>query len=329
MILAADIGGTHTRLLLGETTEQGWQLLRKQVFLSRDYPSFDAVLQAFLVPSDRVQAACLAVAGPVLQQCVRVTHLPWQLDAALLATQHGFGSVELVNDFVAQAYGLPLLLPADLLTLQVGSAESGNSLEPVGNQLLVGAGTGLGIATSIICGAQRHVIASEGGHADFAPQGEQQSALHAALRARFGRVSLERVLSGSGLENIYHYVNNLNDSSSRTGLRAADISAAAAQGDAVALAAMALFLAIYASTAGNLALTNIPHGGVYITGGIAPKIAAFIDTHQFVTAFCDKAPREALLQSLPLHVVLNDQLGLLGAAEIAAARYRSSLMAGS
>lgn len=317
MILAADIGGTNARLLLGKVTAQGWQTVRQQVFASRDYPTFDTLLQRFLLPDDRIRATCLAVAGPVVQQQVRITHLPWQLDAAALAQRHPIGPVELINDFVAQAYGLPLLSADDLLTLQAGAPGS------VGDQLLIGAGTGLGIATRVACGQHIHVIASEGGHADFAPHGAGQVALHAALLGRLGRVSIEAVLSGPGLENIHGYLRA--DTAADAGtprLSAAGISAAALQGDVVAMQAMTLFLDIYGATAGNLALTNLPYGGVYITGGIAPRIVSCFNQGPFLAAFCDKPPKRELLQRLPVHVVLNDQLGLLGAAAHAAAAVR-------
>ena len=307
MILAADIGGTNTRLLLAEVTGQGWRSKREQDFASADFPSFEAVLQQFLLPGERVQAACFAVAGPVINQRVSITHLPWELDATVLSRQLAIPRVVLVNDFVAQALGLPLLTPVDYQVLQQGEQETDGAC------LLVGAGTGLGIATRVGCGQQHAVVASEGGHADFGPHGQEQVALHAMLLARDGYVSLESVLSGRGLENCYTFCASRAGQSRSRSLRAADVTAAATAGDAVALAAMALFLEIYGSTAGNLALINLPHGGVYITGGIAAKIAPFFQDSRFMAAFCDKPPKQELLGKVPVYLVVNDRLGLLGA----------------
>jgi glucokinase len=276
------------------------------VFASQEYATFDLVLEQFLLPSDTVRVACLAVAGPVLQQRVAVTHLPWQLDAAELSMRYGWQHAELINDFAAQAYGLPVLAIADVLTLQTGQPDKDAP------QLLVGAGTGLGIATRISCGKQVHIIASEGGHADFAPHGEQQRALQAALYARFGEVLLETVVSGAGLENIDAFLSVNAEEPQRS---AAAISAAAQQGEVLAMAAMNLFLDCYGSTVGNLALINLPAGGVYITGGIAPKNAALFNNGRWLAAFCDKPSMQNLLRTIPVHIVMNEHLGLLGAAE--------------
>jgi glucokinase len=313
MILAADIGGTSTRLLLGEVTARGWTVVRQSVFASQEYATFDLVLEQFLLPSDTVRVACLAVAGPVLQQRVSVTHLPWQLDSAKLAVRYGWRRAELINDFAAQAYGLPVLSAADLLTLQAGQPDK------EAPQLLVGAGTGLGVATRITCGTQIHIIASEGGHADFAPHGAQQQALQAALYARFGEVLLETVVSGAGLENIDAFLSVNVEEPQRS---AAAISAAAQRGEAQGVAAMNLFLDCYGSTVGNLALINLPAGGVYVTGGIAPKNAALFNNGRWLTAFCGKHSMQDVLRAIPVHIVMNEHLGLLGAAERASALLR-------
>lgn len=308
MILAADIGGTSTRLLLCVREGQRWTPQRQAVLASGDYPTFEAALTHFLLSGDHIEAACLAVAGPVLQQRCAVTHLPWVLDAAVLQAHYGF-PVVLINDFVAMAHGLSALSPQDLLTLQAGKPQSG------GAQLLVGAGTGLGIATRISDNGRVYVVESEGGHADFAPHGAQQQALHADLQTRLGTVFMETVVSGRGLENIYRHITGF--SSHALSMNAAAISTAAQQGDANAVAAMQLFVECYGSTAGNLALINLPMGGVYITGGVAAKNAAFLRDGGFIAAFRDKLNMRSLLEKVPVHVVLNEKLGLLGAAEYA------------
>lgn len=315
MILAADIGGTSTRLLLFVQDGQRWLSQRQTVLASQDFPTFEAALAQFLLPGDVVEAACLALAGPVVRQRCAVTHLPWALDAAALQAHYGF-PVVLINDFVAMAHGLPALSSQDLLTLQAGEPQQD------GVQLLVGAGTGLGIATRVACGAQVHVVESEGGNADFAPHGDLQQALLADLQARFGTVSMEMVVSGKGLENIYRHCNGFsgNDfSDSAMAMMAADISLAAQHGEDRAVAAMNLFVQCYGSTVGNLALVNVPLGGVYICGGVAAKNAAFIRNGDFIAAFRNKPNMRTLLEKVPVHLVLNEKLGLLGAAEYGAA----------
>jgi len=309
MILAADIGGTSTRLLLCVRDGQRWLMQRELVLASQDYPTFESALAQFLLPGDTVEAACLAIAGPVVQQRCAVTHLPWVMDAAALQAHYGF-PVVLINDFVAMAHGLPVLTSQDLLTLQAGEPQSG------GVQLLVGAGTGLGIATRVACDSQVHVVQSEGGHADFAPHGDLQLALVADLQARFGTVSMETVVSGKGLENIYRHCNGFSDSA--MAMSAADISIAAQHGDVRAMAAMKLFVQCYGSAVGNLALVNLPLGGVYISGGVAAKNADFFCDGGFTAAFCDKPFMRTLLEKVPVHLVLNEKLGLLGAAEYGA-----------
>lgn len=300
MILAADIGGTHTRLMLCAADGRP---LRRAVYASRKHATFEAVLAQFIEPADAISAACLAVAGPVRHQRCAVTHLPWVLDAAALQAHYGF-PVTLMNDFVAQAHGVPALSPQDLLTLQAGEPQAD------GVQLLVGAGTGLGIATRIRWGARVHVVESEGGHADFAPHGAAQQTLQAGLLAQCGMVPVEAVVSGRGLENVYQHVSGAT-------LSATEVSAAAHAGEAQAVAAMALFMACYGSTAGNLALVNVPLGGVYITGGVAAKNARFMADGGFIAAFRDKPAMRTLLEKIPVHVVLDEHLGLLGAARYA------------
>lgn len=312
LILAADVGGTHARLLLGVLTGDGWQPVRQQVFASREHPTFDAVLSAFIQPGERITAACFGIAGPVIEQRAAITHLPWQLDAVQLARHHGIAQVQLHNDFVVQAHGLPLLSPNDVLTLQAGKPERG------GVRLLVGAGTGLGIATLVQCDDELHVVASEGGHAGFAPRNAQQLALAGYLLQHGAVLSLESVLSGRGLENIYRFVLHEQGVAGIAPLAAPAISAAAAQGDSLAMDAIALFGEVYGSAVGDLALINLATAGVYVSGGIAAKLADRLAQGAFLPAFRDKGFKRALMADIPLHVVRNEYLGLLGAATVAA-----------
>lgn len=319
VILAADVGGTNARLLLGTLTETGWRPLRQHVFSSREFPTFDAVLSAFIQPGEHIVAACLGVAGPVIAGRVTITHLPWQLDAAQLMKTHAIDQVQLHNDFVVQAHGLSSLTAEDLLTVQAGVPE------PNGTRVLLGAGTGLGMAT-VVCGedAAWHVVASEGGHAGFAPQGVRQLALAHYLLQQGVSSSLESVLSGRGLENLYRFVLHEQGVAGIAPLSAPAISAAAAQGDRLAQAALALFGEIYGAVAGDLALINLATAGVYVSGGIAAKLADTLVQGPMCQAFLDKRLKKALMARIPLHVVRNEQLGLLGAATVAARLARAA-----
>lgn len=311
IFLSADIGGTQARLLLGQCDGDGWRVLRRQTLPSRSYPDFDTLLKTFLLPGERPQSACIALAGPIQDGRGQMTNLSWQLDTAELAGRFGLRRVQLINDFSAQAHGLPLLRSEDLCTLQAGEAQAD------GVRALLGAGTGLGMA--LLAGAPERplVLPSEGGHADFAPQDEQQLALWQSLRAEHGRVSLELLLSGHGLERLYRFIAG-QPTNPPAALDARQISAAAAAGDPLARTTLELFARLYASAAGNLALTGLPRGGVYLCGGIAPKILSFLEQPQVREVFCNKPPMRALLERIPLHVVLDEHLGLRGAAQVAA-----------
>lgn len=308
--LAADIGGTYTRLLLAEPSATGWQVLREQRFVGADYPGLEAIVQLFL-GAERPSVACIAVAGPVSEQRVRMTNLPWQLDAGALAAHLDIAQVHLLNDFAAQAYGLDSLPASDLCTLQAGQPEAG------GVRALLGAGTGLGMALLVRCAEHWQVLPSQGGLADFAPVDEQQLALCAALQQAYGRASQELLLCGHGLERIHGFLGGRGVLLG-TGPNAREISQAAQQGEPLACASLALFARIFAACAGNLALLGLAQGGVYLSGGIAPKMLSFLQQPEVLQAFSDKPPMRELLQRMPLHVVLNEQLGLQGAASLAA-----------
>lgn len=312
IFLAADIGGTQTRLLLGEPCATGWRCIRQQFFLGHDYPSLEAILEIFLSPGERPNVACIAVAGPLEGQRVQMTNLPWLLDAERLAEQFGIANVRLSNDFAAQAHGLNDLPATDLCTLQAGEPQA------TGVRALMGAGTGLGMALLVPCAGQWQALASQGGLADFAPQGPEQLALCQALQDAYGRASQELLLSGHGLQRIYSFLAGFGVLLNATSLSAQAISQAAEHGEPLACAALALFAQIFASCAGNFALLSLAHGGLYLSGGIAPKILSALQTPAVLEAFVNKPPMRELLQSIPLHVVLNEQLGLLGAASLAA-----------
>ena len=323
IFLAADIGGTQTRLLLGEPCATGWRCIRQQSFLGRDYPSLEALLEVFLAAGERPQAACIAVAGPLEGHRVQMTNLPWLLDAERISGQFGIATVRLLNDFTAQAYGLNALPTSDLCTLQAGVPQAD------GVRALMGAGTGLGMALLVPCAGLWQALPSQGGLADFAPQGPEQLALCQALQSAYGRVSQELLLCGRGLERIYSFLAGFGVLLTPQSLSARAISLAAEQHAPLACAALALFAQIFAASAGNLALLSLAHGGLYLSGGIAPKMLSFLQSPKVLEAFVNKPPMRELLQSIPLHVVLNEQLGLYGAASLAAQLCPNTAAAGA
>lgn len=312
IFLAGDIGGTHTRLLLGETRDSGWRSLALADYPSDQFDRFESLLRLFLETEPyRPQAMVLAVAGPIVAQRVRVTNLPWELDAGRLAAEFAIPHVRLLNDFEAQGHALAELAPDDVHVLQQGEADD------EAPRAVLGAGTGLGMAIVRRCGAHWQVIPGEGGHTDFAPRNAAELALWQDLHQQAGRVSNEMVLSGPGLERIYRHL------CLRQGVEprqegAAAISRAALDGqDPQAEAGLRMFVAIYGAVAGNLALLCLARGGVYLGGGIAPQILPALEGGDFLAAFGDKAPMQTLLQRLPVSVILAPDAGLRGAAALA------------
>ena len=311
MFLAADLGGTQSRLLLAEQQDGALQPLRQTTLPSRHYPSVEALLEDFLQPGERPHCACIAAAGPVTGNRIALTNLPWQLDAARLSQQFAISRVALLNDFTAQTYALPYVQPEQLCTLQPGDRDA------EGTRALIGAGTGLGMALLAGDRLQPLALPSQGGHADFAPQDEQQIALLRYLLPEYGRVSLEVLLSGRGLTRLYAFLGHLPlnhpDLPDAHG-----ISQAAAAAEPLADATLRLFARLYGAAAGNLALTSLARGGVYLSGGIAPKMLPYLQQPEVLAAFCQRGPMQSLLESIALNVVLDEYLGLHGAARLAA-----------
>lgn len=318
LLLAGDIGGTKTLLRLS----RGGTILREQRFESAAFPGLHAMLAAFLDGTDggAPQSACFGVAGPVQGRRAQVTNLPWSVEADDLAARFGMARVTLINDFQAVAYGIEMLGEADLLTLQAGQPA------PHAPRAVIGAGTGLGEGYLTWQGDHYHAWPSEGSHADFAPADELQAGLWRWLKQRHGHVSWERVVSGPGLVAIYDFLRERKEypesaqlaAALREGDPAAAISAHALQhGDPLADAALGLFVAAYGAEAGNLALKVLSVGGVYLAGGIAPKIAGRLKEGGFLRAFRAKGRFAGLLESFPVHVVLNPEVGLLGAENMA------------
>jgi len=324
-LLAGDIGGTKTLLQVSQVGDRSFQPCYQQRFISGDFASFEDMLRVFMAQAVKQaaapEAACFGVAGPVNGRHARTTNLPWTLDADQLEREFNIARVRLINDFQAVGYGIEALQPDDLVSLQNGQQQ------PQGNRVIIGAGTGLGHGLLLWLQDHYEVFASEGGHASFAPGDDQQIALLNYLRQRFGPVSWERVVSGSGLVRIFEFLLDTGETESPALYQArnqedpaAAISRFALSGeDPLAVQSLDLFVRLYGAQAGNLALTGLATGGVYVAGGIAPKIIDKLRDGSFMTAFSDKeAAMQDLLQAMPVQVVTNPQVGLLGSAVVAA-----------
>lgn len=342
MILAGDVGGTKTNVGLFEVAGGAPRLTAAATFASAEFAGLAEVVAAFLrqLPAPHagpVSSACFGVAGPVIGNCTSTPNLAWDIEGSAVAARLGLAAVHLINDLAATAYGLPLLAADQLATLQAGAAAARGD-EP-GNQVLIAAGTGLGMALLPVVDGVRQVVSSEGGHADFAPRDQDEVALLLYLRRRFGEhVSVERVVSGRGLPAIYEHLRDAGYAPESPAVAAAlaaedpaqvIASAALAGGDRLCDRALDMFVAAYGAAAGNLALTGTALGGVYIGGGIAPKILPRLTGGPFLRAFADKGRFAAYLQRIPVRVVLDDRAAMLGAARCAVAMTRASGGAGA
>jgi glucokinase len=325
-ILAGDIGGTNTRLTLYHALSHNrLDPLREATFASGDFPGLDAILARFLEApgGSPVERACFGIAGPVIDQACDATNLPWRVSAPALGARFGFDATWLLNDLEANAWGIEALPQTDLFQLHPGNSQA------TGNRSIISAGTGLGEAGIYWDGQHYRPFASEGGHSDFSPANLLEYELFEWLADRHGRVSWERVVSGPGLENIYQFLHSYD----QTGIphwlahemeqkgAAPAISKAALSGrDALCSEALDLFITLYGREAGNQALKLMASGGVYIGGGIAPRILPRMKQGGFLQAFFDKGRMRPLLEAMPVWVILNDQAALLGAARYALLR---------
>jgi glucokinase len=307
VILAGDIGGTNTRLALFEEPTTPAVL---EVYSSRQHASLEEMVHVFLEehPAD-LSAACFDVAGPVRAGTVDPTNLAWPVEGASLARLLGLPQIALLNDLEANAWGLPALGPEDLHVLNEGDPAA------TGNAAVCSAGTGLGEAGLYWDGVRHRPFACEGGHTDFGPRSELELELHRFVAAEYGHVSYERVCSGIGLVNLYRFFCDRSGESPSAALEGAAISHAALDGsDQRALQALELMVSIYGAEAGNLALKVMATGGMYLGGGIAPRILPLLEGGSFMRSFADKGRFDELLGRIPVRVILNDQAALLGAA---------------
>lgn len=327
VVLAGDVGGTKCNLGLFEVVGGVPRLLRGAKYSSPDYPGLAPILNEFLGnAAAEVRAACFGVPGPVLENRTETTNLAWTLDGGSLSPLIGGHAVVLINDLVATAEGVPLLREDELATLHPGGPGAAGS----GNLALIAAGTGLGMALLPRIAGSWVPVPSEGGHMDFAPRNEEEAGLLFYLTEVFeGHVSVERVVSGPGLFHIYQYLRDragLPESprvreALETGEDPSRVIGEAALVEECGLCSrsVGMFVAAYGAAAGNLALVGTATGGVYLGGGIAPKLLPRLQDGVFLRAFLDKGRFRDFLEAVPVHVILNDRAALLGAARHAAA----------
>lgn len=314
MIVCGDIGGTKALLAVAMIVDDRPRFLFRQRYECAGFASFEALFARFRTDAAGHAAGltggCLAVAGPVGDNglTAKITNLPWSVDAAACGAAFGLPPLRLANDFAAAAAGIAALDDAGLVTLRRGAPLAD------GVRLVIGAGTGLGMAVLAKEGDGFRILPGEGGHVGFSPQDETQLRIHAALLAEHGRVTWERVVSGPGLADIHRIL-------AGETLAAAAVTAAAL-GDSTSSARRSLdaFLAAYGAFAGDMALAVMARGGVFLAGGIAAKVLPALRTGPFLAAFDAKAEHGALAARMPIHAVIDEELGLKGAALLALGR---------
>src|SRR5271166_3822570 len=324
MILAGDVGGTKVDLALYDFTNGKLKYTRDKVYKAKDYPGLEVIVKEFL-GADKVTAACFGVPGPVRDGRLRLTNLPWTLDSRELAEGLVIDHVFLINDLEANGYGIAELSTEQIFTLSEGDPGQ------IGNRALVAAGTGLGEGFLVWNGRSHVPYPSEGGHTDFAPRNEDEIDLLRFLKQKYnGRISFERVVSGMGLTNIYEFLREVRGMEEPAWL-AARIAAAHDANSVITEMALAakseicekaldMFVSVYGAEAGNLALKVLSVGGLYIGGGIAPRILEKLKDGTFMKAFTDKGRLSQLLINMPVRIILESKAALLGAAAYAEAR---------
>lgn len=324
MILAGDIGGTNARLALFNFENGEFKLGRFSIFPSQHYSGLDQIVSEFVkTTGENPTQACFGIAGPVTNGRVEASNLPWIIESRRLADELRISTALLINDLEATGWGIGALSSKDLVSLNNLSSISKNV---AGNQAVIAAGTGLGEGGLYWNGRRYHVFASEGGHCDFSPQGDLQIELLKYLEGRYGHVSWERVLSGPGLVNIFDFLRDSGRGKPPDWLEAemveSDAAAAISRAGlnrqcAVCEQALDLFVTLFGAEAGNLALKLKATGGVFLAGGIAPKILSKLTGPAFLEAFLSKGRLRHLMEIMPIQVITNDKLALLGAARCA------------
>lgn len=323
-IVAGDVGGTNTRLAhfrVDSTSEP--TLLAEQTYPSGSSEDLSVLLSRFLdqLPKHQIARGCIGIAGPVIDQTCDTTNLPWRVSAREIRQAFGFEEVWLLNDLEANAWGIDALDEGDFHCLNTGR------IETTGNRSIISAGTGLGEAGMVWNGQRHQPFASEGGHTDFSPVTKLEFELQEWLADRYGHVSWERLVSGPGLESLYTFLLAyreqqtpawLRDQMSQRGMAPVISQVALEGGDPLCLESLDLFIDLYGREAGNHALKLMSSGGVYLGGGIPPRILSRLKEGSFLNAFFDKGRMRPLMEAMPVRVILNDKAALLGAARFAA-----------
>jgi len=328
IVLSADVGGTKTiiQLVIVELYFDSPRIhvIQEKYYASSDFASFTELIKDFLKGcniSQYPQAACISVAGPIedtgISQKSKLTNLTWELDSIILSNELKIEKVKIINDFEAIAYGVGFLDESNLTTIQSGIPLNKK------NRLVVGAGTGLGVCLLVWDGNKYKAVPTEGGHIGFSPSNDDQDYIHQALRKIFGRTSIERIVSGPGLENIYKslcdkYVFESEFSEGEKDLAAAIAKLAFKQCDSMAAKALTLFIQCYGSFIGDTALSCFASGGVFMAGGIAPKILWRLTQPDFINSINSKGRMERIVKDIPIWVVLNQKVGLIGSTLVAA-----------
>lgn len=329
LLLTGDIGGTKTilRLVEADIQEKSFKTIREEKYVSASFLDLVPMVQQFLGADDQEipESACFAIAGPVINNSSQLTNLSWDLAGDRLQQELKINKVRLINDFAANSYGVLGLKDSELATLQTGEI---NQQSPIA---VIGAGTGLGQGFLIPQGDTYQVFSCEGGHTDFAPRNDLEFDLLKYLRTKLNtsHISVERIVSGQGIISIYQFLRDTNFARESSAIGepislweqenastidpAAIISQGATQGDDLCVKTMTMFIEAYGAEAGNMALKLLPYGGMYIAGGIAAKNLSLMQDGNFLKAFHDKGRMMVLMERIPLHVVLNSNVGLLGA----------------
>jgi glucokinase len=324
MILAGDVGGTKVDLALYDFTNGKLKYTRDKVYKAKDYPGLEVIVKEFL-GADKVTAACFGVPGPVRDGRLRLTNLPWTLDSRELSAGLDIQHVFLINDLEANGYGVAELAPEQIYTLAEGDPSQ------IGNRALIAAGTGLGEGLLIWNGRTHIPYPSEGGHTDYAPRNEDEIDLLRFLKEKYnGRVSFERVVAGMGLTSIYEFLREVRGMEEPAWLTAKLAEAhdpnsvitemALTAKSEICVKAMDMFVSAYGAEAGNLALKVLSVGGLYVGGGIAPRIVEKLKDGTFMKAFTDKGRLSQLLINMPVRIILEPRAAQLGAAAYAEAR---------
>ena len=316
MILAGDLGGTKTLLGLFERGERRPRHILARAYPTQEFDGFTAMLDAFARDLGRpleVDAAAIGVAGPVVDRRAQLPHVRWDVSATAIGEHLRTKSILLLNDLEAMAMSVPVLSDRETITLQPGIPKAD------GNAAVIAAGTGLGEAYLHRVNGSLLPLPSQGGHADFAPRNEREIGLLHMLVAQFGRAQVEHVLSGPGLVNIHRFTHagascDAVDGRAPSGMPAAISEAALSRGCSRCEDALAIFVEAYGAEAGNLGLRGIATAGVFVGGGIAPKILPALQDGRFIAAFCAKAPMSELVAAMPVSVIVKEDAGLLGAA---------------